>query len=90
MYAAPVLQLCEVCVEVEVPLLGLAEDLLEEEDVGVGRVDELGVDVRLDHGGHVGQEVAHLLHRVGRLVQSDQKQNVNTIKQKGMGGNGTG
>ena len=64
-----VLELSEVCVEVEVPLLRLREDLLEDEDVGVGGVDELALDLGGDDVPDVRQHLPHLVVRVRVLIQ---------------------
>ena len=66
---ASVFELREVGVEVEVPLLRLREDLLEDEDVGVRRVDELALDLGGDDVPDVRQHLAHLVVRVRVLHQ---------------------
>ena len=65
---ASVFELREVGVEVEVPLLRLREDLLEDEDVGVRRVDELALDLGGDDVPDVRQHLAHLVVRVRVLI----------------------
>ena len=66
---ASVFELREVGVEVEVPLLRLRKDLLEDEDVGVRRVDELALDLGGDDVPDVRQHLAHLVVRVRVLHQ---------------------
>ena len=66
---ASVLELGEVGVEVEVPLLRLREHLLQHEDVGVRRVDELALDLGGDDVADVGQHVPHFVVRVGVFHQ---------------------
>ena len=52
------------------PFLCLSADLLEQEDVGVCGVDQLGLDVVPHHAGDLGQEFGHLVDRVGVIIQT--------------------
>ena len=50
----PVLQLWEVCVKIEVPLLPLAKQLLQQEHICMGRVDQLSLNLIRDSLGESG------------------------------------
>lgn len=67
----PVFQFCEVGLEVEMPFLCLPKDLLQHEDVGVRRVDQLGLDLGSDHVAQVDHQVADLVVGVSVFHQSE-------------------
>ena len=66
---ASVLELGEVGVKIEVPLLRLREHLLQHEHVGVRRVDEFGIDLGGDDVADVGQHIPYFIVRVGIFHQ---------------------
>ena len=49
------------------PLLRLREHLLQDEHVGVRRVDEFGIDLGGDDVADVRQHVSYFIVRVGRF-----------------------
>ncbi len=53
------------------PFFGLLEDLLEQQDVGVGRVDELRLDLRADLVRDVAQDILNLIQGEGVVQQSE-------------------
>lgn len=59
----PVLQLRDVTLQAQVELLGLGEELPEQQDVGVGRVDELHLHLGAHHRLQPVQHLLHLVHR---------------------------
>ena len=62
------------------PFFGLLEDLLEQKDVGVGRVDELRLDLRADLVRDVAQDVLHLLQGERAVQQPGVKKRLFSIQ----------
>ena len=66
-----VLELRHVRVEVQVPLLGLTEQLLEQEDVGVTRVEELALHLAPDGLVHGLDDLLDLVGSEGVVIDPD-------------------
>ena len=66
-----VLELRHVRVEVQVPLLGLTEQLLKQEDVGVTRVEELALHLAPDGLVHGLDDLLDLVGREGVVIDPD-------------------
>ena len=62
------------------PFFGLLEDLLEQKDVGVGRVDELRLDLRANLVRDVAQDVLHLLQGERAVQQPGVKKRLFSIQ----------
>ena len=68
---SPVLELRDVGLQLEVPLLRLLEELAQEEDVGVGRVDEFCLHLPCHHGQQAVQHLCHFVYGERVLDQPD-------------------
>ena len=66
-----VLELRHVGVQVQMPLLGLAEQLLEQEDVGVTRVEELALHLAPHGLVHSLDDLLDLVGREGVVIDPD-------------------
>ena len=68
---SPVLEFWDVGLQLEVPLLRLLEELAQQEDVGVRRVDEFCLHLSIHHGQQAVQHLCHLVYGERVLDQPD-------------------